>query len=75
LKVSTNVKIAMQCFENFEGSNAPPPVARLSGRMINYPVYDAHAKKANFTREQPMHPSSPNARVCNRTYALYFYDK
>jgi len=27
LKVSTNVKIAMQCFENFGGTNAPnaPP--------------------------------------------------
>jgi len=25
LKVSANVKIAMQCFENFGGVNAPPP--------------------------------------------------
>jgi len=44
----------------------------MSGRMINYPVYDAYTKKANFTREQPMHPSSPKAHVCNRTYSLYF---
>jgi len=32
LKVSTNVKIAMQCFENFgeaNAPNAPPLVARL----------------------------------------------
>jgi len=40
--------------------------------MINYPVDDAYTKKANFTREQPMHPSSPKAQVCNRTYSLYF---
>ena len=25
MKVSTNVKIAMQCFENFGGENAPAP--------------------------------------------------
>jgi len=25
LKVSANVKIAMQCFENFGEANAPPP--------------------------------------------------
>jgi len=29
LKISTNVKIAMQCFENFRGANPPPLVARL----------------------------------------------
>jgi len=31
LKVSANVKIAMQCFKNFGGANAPnaPLVARL----------------------------------------------
>jgi len=40
--------------------------------MINYPVYDAYTKKANFTREQPMHLRSPKAHVCNITYSLYF---
>ena len=27
-----------------------------SGRMINYPLYDAIHKKTDCTREQPMHP-------------------
>jgi len=27
LKISTNVKIAMQCFENFGGANSPPGCA------------------------------------------------
>jgi len=31
LKVSTNVKIALQCFENFGGGKCPPPIARLIG--------------------------------------------
>jgi len=39
LKVSTYVKIAMQCFQNFGGGanapNASPPVARLGGIMMN----------------------------------------
>jgi len=35
LKVSTNVKIVMQCFENF-GGEMPPLVARLD-RIKNKP--------------------------------------
>jgi len=35
LKVPSNVKIAMQCFENF-GGGIPPLVARLTLTMILY---------------------------------------
>jgi len=35
LKVSANVKIAMQCFENFGGANAPnAPWLRACGDVI-----------------------------------------
>jgi len=35
LKVSTNVDIAMQCFENFGGENAPnaPPWLRACNKL------------------------------------------
>jgi len=39
LKVSANVKIAVQCFENFGGggnaSNAPPLVSRLTSTVVD----------------------------------------
>jgi len=34
LKVSSNVKIALQCFEHFWGANAPPLVARLLTNIV-----------------------------------------
>jgi len=35
LKVSTNVKIAMQCFENFVGENAPKAIIMLMTTFRN----------------------------------------
>jgi len=36
LKVSANVKIAVQCFVNFGGGEMPPLVARLA-RGVSFP--------------------------------------
>jgi len=50
LKDSTNVKIAMQCFENFGGNKCPPLVARLVAIVTGYVVtsqYDVIFKFAN----------------------------
>jgi len=39
LKVSANVKIAMQRFENFGGGNAPPLVARLHHSILTVSLH------------------------------------
>jgi len=35
LKVSANVKIAMQCFENFGGGEMPPPWLRACWDLVH----------------------------------------
>jgi len=40
LKDSANIKIAVQCFENFGGEMPPPLVARLMYRSFSIDVFN-----------------------------------
>jgi len=48
LKVSTNVKAAMQCFENFGGSNAPNAPPPLVARLVIILALHKHMKLATL---------------------------
>jgi len=59
LKVSANAKIAMRCFENFEGENPPPLVAR----MLQIALYFIISRAKVLHQEKPKCVKVGNAQV------------